>query len=405
MSRQIDRAPTARPVKKRLARRIARLERRVRGVAREERRRARRLEQTHHRRMRFEARLLALRETLGRAGPGGRLEEALQERRTMTDDDTTLPAVPPRRRPGVAAADTVSVAGRKMLRFHLRRLRARVTEVRRGEDPEAIHDARVATRRLRAAWQVFDMGAGDRSTRSFERDLRRLGRRLGAVRDLDVLLAGAVAYQAELPDGEAAALGRMLATWREERASAQRRLRRALASRRYRRFVDDFRDWLRGEPVAEQATGAAVRVRHRVASRVWGAYEPVWAFEGPLEAADLVNLHRLRIAAKHLRYTLEAFGEVLPGADALLAAVAGLQNHLGTLHDANVAAAKARAYAASRRGPLAGIERGSVEAFIASRQGIVTRQRASLATPWSAVVGPSFRAALYRALAAADEAV
>jgi len=113
----------------------------------------------------------------------------------------------------------------------------------------------------------------------------------------------------------------------------------------------------------------------------------------------------LRIAAKRLRYTLEAFGEVLPGSDALLAAVAGLHNHLGTLHDADVAAARARAYAASRPGPLAGVEQGSVEAFIASRERIVARQRASLAAPWSAVVGASFRAALRRALTAADDAV
>jgi hypothetical protein len=62
MSRQTDHAPTGGPVQKKLARRIARLERRVRGVVAEERRRARRLERTHERRARFEARLRALRE-------------------------------------------------------------------------------------------------------------------------------------------------------------------------------------------------------------------------------------------------------------------------------------------------------------------------------------------------------
>ena len=323
----------------------------------------------------------------------------------MTDDDTALLATAPRSTPGVTDLDALSEAGRKVLRFHLRRLRARVAEVRRGEDPEAVHDARVATRRLRAAWQVFDMGARDRSARSFEPDLRRLGRRLGAVRDLDVLLASAVAYQRGLPEPEASALHSMLTTWSAERASARDRLHHVLVSRRYRRFVADFRNWLRDEPRTESTPGAAFRVRHRVTSRAWDAYEPVWAFEGRLEAADLVTLHCLRIAAKHLRYTLEAFREVLPGADALLAAVAALQNHLGALHDADVASARARAYTASRFGSLAGAERAAVEAFITSRERIVAGQRASLAAPWSAVAAPRFRDTLRRALAAKDEAI
>jgi CHAD domain-containing protein len=197
----------------------------------------------------------------------------------------------------------------------------------------------------------------------------------------------------------------MLATWSAERASARDRLHHVLVSRRYRRFVADFRNWLRDEPRTESTPGAAFRVRHRVTSRAWDAYEPVWAFEGRLEAADLVTLHCLRIAAKHLRYTLEAFREVLPGADALLAAVAALQNHLGALHDADVASARARAYTASRPGSLAGAERAAVEAFITSRERIVAGQRASLAAPWSAVAAPRFRDTLRRALAAKDEAI
>jgi len=130
-----------------------------------------------------------------------------------------------------------------------------------------VHDARVATRRLRAAWQVFDMGAGD-STPSFERDLRRVGRRLGAVRDLDVLLASGVTYQAGLAEPGPSELCGMLAAWCAERSTARDRLRRELASNRYRRFVADLRDWLRDKPLDASTTGAAFRVKHRVTSKV-----------------------------------------------------------------------------------------------------------------------------------------
>jgi hypothetical protein len=59
--RRVDRAPIARPTGKKLVRRIARLDRRARVAAREERRLAGQLERTHQGRVRLEARLLALR--------------------------------------------------------------------------------------------------------------------------------------------------------------------------------------------------------------------------------------------------------------------------------------------------------------------------------------------------------
>jgi len=61
MSRRVDRVPIARPTGKKLVRRIARLDRRARVAAREERRLAGQLERTHQSRARLEARLLALR--------------------------------------------------------------------------------------------------------------------------------------------------------------------------------------------------------------------------------------------------------------------------------------------------------------------------------------------------------
>ncbi len=61
MSRRVDQAPIARPIGKKLARRIARLDRRARVAARDERRLAGQLERTRQSRVRFEARLLALR--------------------------------------------------------------------------------------------------------------------------------------------------------------------------------------------------------------------------------------------------------------------------------------------------------------------------------------------------------
>jgi CHAD domain-containing protein len=58
-----------------------------------------------------------------------------------------------------------------------------------GEDPEAVHDMRVAMRRLRSALRVFGDCYPRKALRRLSKRTRRLGRRLGTVRDADVQLA------------------------------------------------------------------------------------------------------------------------------------------------------------------------------------------------------------------------
>ena len=99
-----------------------------------------------------------------------------------------LERLAPGRTPGVRGDDRWAEAGRKVLRFHLARMLARVPGVIAGDDPEDVHTMRVAGRRMRAAWRVFGDGFERAARRRYVDDLREIGARLGAVRDLDVLL-------------------------------------------------------------------------------------------------------------------------------------------------------------------------------------------------------------------------
>ena len=95
--------------------------------------------------------------------------------------------LPISRSPEVLASDPWAEAGRKVLRHHIARMLAKVPGTIAGADPEEVHDMRVAARRVRAAWRVF----GDAFERPVVREvgeLRAIGGRLGAVRDLDVLI-------------------------------------------------------------------------------------------------------------------------------------------------------------------------------------------------------------------------
>ena len=164
------------------------------------------------------------------------------------------------------ADDHVAEAGRKVLRFHLARMLAKEQGTRDGNDPEDLHAMRVATRRQRAAWRVFGDAFRGGRTKTYRRGLREIASRLGAVRDLDVLLEAADAYRADLPTTEQRALEPLLAGWRLHREDARRLLVRELDSdelpamgRRLRRVRAPRGP--RGR--AGRADAAAPRPRHR----------------------------------------------------------------------------------------------------------------------------------------------
>ena len=105
----------------------------------------------------------------------------------------------------------------------------------------------------RGASSVRRSGRG--RTKRYRRGLREIASRLGAVRDLDVLLDAADAYRADLPVSEQRALEPLLTDWREHRDDARVLLIRELDSDGYRRWVDDYRDFVRTEGVALMPVG------------------------------------------------------------------------------------------------------------------------------------------------------
>jgi CHAD domain-containing protein len=304
--------------------------------------------------------------------------------------------------PGVLADDHIAEAGRKVLRFHLARMLAREAGTREGVDMEELHGMRVATRRQRAAWRVFGDAFRTGRTRAHRKRLREVAARLGAVRDLDVLLEAADAYRSELPRAEQRALEPLLRGWRDHRDDARRLLIRELDSDGYRRWIDDYSEFVRHEGLAVLPVSPTQphRVRDTANSRILAAYEGVRAYEAVLRWADVETLHELRIAGKWLRYTLEFVREALgPEASLLIARVTALQDHLGLLNDADVTAHMARSYLVENAGDLSQLESAAIARYLVSREKEVARLRRTVGVPWRGVAGVSFRRALGRTIA------
>ena len=324
---------------------------------------------------------------------------------TTTDDSVQSPEPPDDARlvvgksPGVTAEDHVAEAGRKVLRFHLARMLAREAGTREGVEAEELHAMRVATRRQRAAWRVFGASFRPGRTKRYRNGLREIAARLGTVRDLDVLLEAVDAYRTDLPSAEANALEPMLRDWRGRRNDARVLLIRELDSPRYQRWVDDYRDFVRTDGASVIPVGPTQphRVRDTAPSHIWSAYEQVRAYEPVLRWADVETLHELRIAGKWLRYTLEFVRETIePEVTPLLARVTALQDHLGLMNDADVAASMARTFLVEHAGELSALESAAIGRYLISREKEVSRLRRTIAVPWRGVAGIGFRRALGR---------
>jgi len=301
---------------------------------------------------------------------------------------------------GLRADDPWSEAGRKVIRLHLGRMLARVPGVLAGEDAEEVHAMRVAARRMRAAWRVFGDGFERDAVRRYRRELRDIGARLGAVRDLDVLIGIAVAHGERRGPRHRTGLEPLVAAWRAEREARHVELVATLESERFGAFIADY------QALAETPGLAALvipphapgLVRNRMPATIWGAYQAVWAFDGDLAGADLATLHELRIAAKWLRYTLEFVREPIEApAAALIRPVVALQDHLGDQHDQHVAAMLAREFAASAA--PTGPAQKAIGRFVDDLDRGVERLGRGLGSAWRPIVASSYRRGLGRAIA------
>jgi triphosphatase len=190
-----------------------------------------------------------------------------------------------------------------ILRRHFAAMMAHEPGVRLGEDPEELHDMRVATRRLRAALKLYSDALPKRSER-YERDLRWVGGALGEVRDLDVHLQR-LSEEAASRNGEV--LEEVVSLLRERRVEARRGMLEALDSNRYERLIANFAATLRRgrspSPTAPILEAAPNLVRDR--------YKKVRKSANTLsEDSPPEHFHELRKKGKRLRYALEPLQEI-----------------------------------------------------------------------------------------------
>ncbi len=213
----------------------------------------------------------------------------------------------------------------------LAQLQGNVAEL--GQDPEYLHQARVAVRRLRSALSLFGVVLPE-TFADVVKELRWLMGYLGPARDWDIFVTQTLAQIAEqLPDSRA--LARFQANAAELRDAHRLAALEAILSQRYTTLILTlgFQLACQAEPPGESVTLGEFATRtltrqHKHVRR-----------KGQRHAAlNTGKRHALRIAAKKLRYAAEFFAGIYPHKRArlYLAALAALQDVLGALNDAAV---------------------------------------------------------------------
>ncbi|MEK6591673.1 MAG: CHAD domain-containing protein [Pseudomonadota bacterium] len=252
-----------------------------------------------------------------------------------------LRPVPVKSHAAALAADmSVNDAFKAIAWTTLSHLQANERGMREAEDPECLHQMRVALRRLRSAFGIFDGVLPETATAPHVSGLKWLAAALGPARDWDVFMTETLP-PIRSAFGEHVGLAAFASQCAQLRLAARRRARRAVNSKRYQRLVLALGGWL----TAEAWTGS-MQAEALAATRV-----PVLEFAGTvlerrasqvakrgrkLPQQTSAQLHCLRIAVKKLRYTADFFASLYDARQVseTLAHLARLQDILGTMNDA-----------------------------------------------------------------------
>ena len=224
----------------------------------------------------------------------------------------------------------------KVLKTRLNRFVRNIDAVERG-DIEAVHRVRVASRRMRELIPVLQIDST--TSRKAVRRLRKVTRRLGVVRDYDVLLLLIDELNVARPVHQAA-LRRVRAEVAADRDAARKRLRSRMpveSLQRLGRKLNRVHDKLSEQTdtdTLEDARGPQWAIEARVTRRAAALQEAI-------ESAGAVylpgRLHEVRIAAKKLRYALELWEQTRGAHNTpLVRVLKRVQGLLGRVHDLEV---------------------------------------------------------------------
>jgi triphosphatase len=240
-------------------------------------------------------------------------------------------------RRGMSTTDAFRTIGRSILRH----IAGNETAVRRS-DSEGVHQMRVGLRRLRAAISLFSNLLGDQETEGVKAELKWLTGELAPARDLDVYMRNEIEpLRRETPTRRG--MKELTGALTLRRAAAFGKAKAAVESPRYRSLLLHTMQWLENGDWAKHPRSYGHRPIERFAADILARRtKRTMKKAKKILQLDTQQRHKLRIAAKKLRYASDFFGRLFAGRTAkkrltgFKARLTDLQDCLGALNDIKV---------------------------------------------------------------------
>jgi len=237
---------------------------------------------------------------------------------------------------------TVEEAFARIAQHCLEHLLANEACVLESEDPEGVHQMRIALRRLRSAFRIFRPILRSDRAKSLNADAKFLADQLGAARDWDVFKDELLkpVFDQLTPNQAYDYFRDRVEAIREE---SWHQARQAIGSDHYTRFVLEISSWLtqRDGLASEQSGSETLQDKSLLAFASGRLSKLHWRVEKAglrFEHLPVPERHQMRVDVKRLRYACEFFGSLYRGkARQYSKQLAHLQDALGYLNDVAVA--------------------------------------------------------------------
>jgi len=221
-------------------------------------------------------------------------------------------------------------------------LQQEIAGVLRADDIEYIHRMRVASRRLRTRLSIFEKHLPKAKVSEWQKNIRQVTRALGDARDKDVQIKIVRKYLKSLSNGEyRPGIRRLLFRLRQCRAGLQNRIVKSIRRLRENKVIEDIENTarqIRARALIKQTTDTSNLLLQVANQAISARLEEMLGWELYVNRVECIKeLHAMRIAAKHFRYTMEAFVPLYEsGLEDYIAASRRIQTMLGDIHDCDV---------------------------------------------------------------------
>ncbi|MCB2214217.1 CHAD domain-containing protein [bacterium] len=241
---------------------------------------------------------------------------------------------------GKQVPTVICTYGARFMLAQVHSLEGEIQGVTYARDPECIHRMRVASRRLRNALDLFWDCLPGKKAKGWRDEIRKVTHALGNARDLDIQIAELTdLYQDWLDAKYKPGYNRLLLRLKQNRTKAQKKVNKTIYKLEESEALVKLSERLEKHLADADAVDlTAPELAKKAKDAIEDALDDFLSFTDIIDQPEKGDkLHAMRIAGKHLRYTMEMFAPIYAGElRPYVLVMKDIQDQLGAYHDNDV---------------------------------------------------------------------